>query len=88
MICSEQDLTDEQRELLSWTANSHQTHSLHSIKAICVLSHYPFGDTFDRWLSYLHVSGCKIFVYILEESRIIINGSLIPNEIAIGIERG
>lgn len=55
-FCSEDDLSDEQRELLSWTENSHQTHSLHSIKAICVLSHYPFGDTFDRWLSYLHVS--------------------------------
>lgn len=56
IVCSEDDLTDEQRELLSWTSNSHQTHSLHSIKAICVLSHYPFGDTFERWLTYLHVS--------------------------------
>ncbi|EDW26502.1 GL12947 [Drosophila persimilis] len=24
------------------------------IKAICLLSHHPFGDTFDKWLKYLH----------------------------------
>uniref|UniRef100_A0A1A9ZC55 UDENN domain-containing protein n=1 Tax=Glossina pallidipes TaxID=7398 RepID=A0A1A9ZC55_GLOPL len=47
-------LTDQQRELLGWNDEFAQKHSLHIIKAICLLSHYPFGDTFDKWLKYLH----------------------------------
>lgn len=53
---SESQLSDQQRELLSWNDEFAQKHSLHIIKSICLLSHYPFGDTFDKWLKYLHVS--------------------------------
>ncbi|XP_017852786.1 DENN domain-containing protein Crag isoform X4 [Drosophila busckii] len=47
-------LSDEQRELLGWNDEFAAQHSLHMIKAICLLSHHPFGDTFDKWLKYLH----------------------------------
>ncbi|XP_023300743.2 DENN domain-containing protein Crag isoform X2 [Lucilia cuprina] len=47
-------LTEQQCELLGWNEEFAQNHSLHIIKAICLLSHYPFGDTFDKWLKYLH----------------------------------
>lgn len=52
----ESALTEQQQELLSWNEEFAKQHSLHIIKSICLLSHYPFGDTFDRWLRYLHVS--------------------------------
>lgn len=42
-------------ELLDWTADSHETHSLHVNKAICILSPYPFGDTFEKWLQFLQI---------------------------------
>ncbi|XP_011179058.1 DENN domain-containing protein Crag isoform X2 [Zeugodacus cucurbitae] len=47
-------LNEKQRELLGWDEAFGKQHSLHIIKSICLLSHYPFGDTFDRWLRYLH----------------------------------
>ncbi|KRF94110.1 DENN domain-containing protein Crag isoform X2 [Drosophila mojavensis] len=47
-------LSAEQRELLGWDEEFAAQHSLHMIKAICLLSHHPFGDTFDKWLKYLH----------------------------------
>ncbi|KAH8291608.1 hypothetical protein KR018_006748 [Drosophila ironensis] len=47
-------LSAEQKELLGWDEEFAQQHSLHMIKAICLLSHHPFGDTFDKWLKYLH----------------------------------
>ncbi|XP_073833925.1 DENN domain-containing protein Crag isoform X2 [Musca autumnalis] len=50
----ESKLSDQQRELLGWNEDFAQKHSLHIIKAICLLSHHPFGDTFDKWLKYLH----------------------------------
>ncbi|XP_050331360.1 DENN domain-containing protein Crag isoform X2 [Bactrocera neohumeralis] len=50
----ESALNDKQRELLGWDEVFAKQHSLHIIKSICLLSHYPFGDTFDRWLRYLH----------------------------------
>ncbi|TMW39920.1 hypothetical protein DOY81_015000, partial [Sarcophaga bullata] len=50
----ESQLTEQQRELLGWDKEFAKHHSLHIIKAICLLSHYPFGDTFDNWLKYLH----------------------------------
>ncbi|XP_004529508.1 C-myc promoter-binding protein isoform X2 [Ceratitis capitata] len=50
----ESALTEQQQELLSWNEEFAKQHSLHIIKSICLLSHYPFGDTFDRWLRYLH----------------------------------
>lgn len=42
-------------ELLGWTADSHLSHSLHVNKAICILSPYPFGDTFEKWLQFLQI---------------------------------
>lgn len=54
--CSESQLSDQQCELLGWNEEFGENHSLHIIKSICLLSHYPFGDTFDKWLKYLHVS--------------------------------
>lgn len=59
ITCSESQLSAEQRELLGWNEEFAADHSLHMIKAICLLSHHPFGDTFDKWLKYLHVSGVK-----------------------------
>ncbi|XP_049310998.1 DENN domain-containing protein Crag isoform X2 [Bactrocera dorsalis] len=50
----ESALNEKQRELLGWDEVFAKQHSLHIIKSICLLSHYPFGDTFDRWLRYLH----------------------------------
>ncbi|XP_036319544.1 DENN domain-containing protein Crag isoform X3 [Rhagoletis pomonella] len=49
----ESELTAKQRELLCWDEAFAKHNSLHIIKSICLLSHYPFGDTFDRWLRYL-----------------------------------
>ncbi|KAL7744055.1 hypothetical protein ACLKA6_001279 [Drosophila palustris] len=50
----ESHLSPEQKELLGWSEEFGSQHSLHMIKAICLLSHHPFGDTFDKWLKYLH----------------------------------
>nr|CAA76938.1 CRAG protein [Drosophila melanogaster] len=50
----ESKLSAEQKELLGWDEEFGAQHSLHMIKAICLLSHHPFGDTFDKWLKYLH----------------------------------
>ncbi|XP_058115826.1 DENN domain-containing protein Crag [Anopheles ziemanni] len=50
----ENNLNDQQRELLEWTVDSHKTHSLHVNKSICLLSRWPFGDTFEKWLQFLH----------------------------------
>ncbi|BFG01693.1 DENN domain-containing protein Crag [Drosophila madeirensis] len=50
----ESQLSAEQREQLGWDEEFGAQHSLHMIKAICLLSHHPFGDTFDKWLKYLH----------------------------------
>ena len=62
---SESQLTEQQRELLGWNEEFAKHHSLHIIKAICLLSHYPFGDTFDNWLKYLHVSKINVTEYII-----------------------
>ncbi|XP_037938686.1 DENN domain-containing protein Crag isoform X2 [Teleopsis dalmanni] len=48
------NLNEQQRELLEWDDEFAKNHSLHINKAICILSHHPFGDTFDKWLKYLH----------------------------------
>ncbi|XP_055548391.1 DENN domain-containing protein Crag isoform X1 [Wyeomyia smithii] len=50
----ERQLNDQQRELLEWSPESHKTHSLHVNKSICLLSRWPFGDTFEKWLQFLH----------------------------------
>lgn len=49
------NLTEGQMELLDWTETSPSTHSLHVNKAICILSPYPFGDTFEKWLQFLQI---------------------------------
>ncbi|XP_063367869.1 DENN domain-containing protein Crag [Cydia amplana] len=47
-------LTESQMELLGWrTGISHTTHSVHVSKSICLLSRWPFSDTFERWLLYI-----------------------------------
>ncbi|XP_059061581.1 DENN domain-containing protein Crag isoform X2 [Achroia grisella] len=47
-------LTEQQAETLGWrTGVSHSTHSLHANKCICLLSRWPFSDTFERWLLYI-----------------------------------
>lgn len=46
-------LTDEQKRDLGWE-NIRTNHSIHSNKAICLLSQFPFGDTFEKWLRFLH----------------------------------
>lgn len=49
------NLSDAQRELLQITdKETDNTFSLHVNKSICLLSHYSFGDTFEKWLSFLH----------------------------------
>lgn len=40
--------------MLEWTDDMIETNSLHANKSICLLSQYPFGDTFEKWLLYLH----------------------------------
>lgn len=50
-------LTEAQMELLGWRVGvSHTTHSVHFSKSICLLSRWPFSDTFERWLLYILVS--------------------------------
>ncbi|XP_047996202.1 DENN domain-containing protein Crag isoform X3 [Leguminivora glycinivorella] len=47
-------LTESQMELLGWRSGiSHSTHSVHVSKSICLLSRWPFSDTFERWLLYI-----------------------------------
>ncbi|XP_048484617.1 DENN domain-containing protein Crag [Plutella xylostella] len=47
-------LDDHQMEELGWRRGvSHATHSLHVNKTICLLSRWPFSDTFERWLMYI-----------------------------------
>lgn len=48
------ELTETQMELLGWRANvSQNTHSVHVVKSVCLLSRWPFSDTFERWLLYI-----------------------------------
>lgn len=47
-------LTDEQIEQLQYDKDS--DYVLHVNKSICILSHWPFSDTFERWLLFLYVS--------------------------------
>ncbi|CAH2087462.1 unnamed protein product [Euphydryas editha] len=47
-------LTESQAEQLGWRVGaSHATHALHANKCICLLSRWPFSDTFERWLLYI-----------------------------------
>lgn len=53
---SDATLNQQQKDLLDWGTESPKTHSLHVNKSICILSRWPFGDTFEKWLQFLHVS--------------------------------
>lgn len=53
---SPSQLTEKQKEMLDWTDDSPVNCSLHVNKAICLLSHHPFGDTFEKWLRFIYVS--------------------------------
>lgn len=55
-VYSPSQLTDKQKELLDWSNESARNCSLHVNKAICLLSHHPFGDTFEKWLRFIYVS--------------------------------
>ncbi|KAJ8718534.1 hypothetical protein PYW08_002771 [Mythimna loreyi] len=47
-------LTEFQMEQLGWREGiSHSTHSVYAIKCICLLSRWPFSDTFEKWLLYI-----------------------------------
>ncbi|KAH8289587.1 hypothetical protein KR054_007452 [Drosophila jambulina] len=81
----ESQLSEEQKELLGWDEKFGSQHSLHMIKAICLLSHHPFGDTFDKWLKYLHVNSKLIFsvkkrskVLLVSTQRMVLYGVNIP----------
>lgn len=50
----EDNLTEEQCKLLDYRPG--EGYHLHANKSICVLSHWPFSDAFEKWLLYLYVS--------------------------------
>lgn len=52
-------LTDEQRQELKYDEESNFI--LNTNKSICVLSHWPFSDTFEQWLLFLYVSFVLLF---------------------------
>ncbi|XP_045538739.1 DENN domain-containing protein Crag [Papilio machaon] len=73
-----EQLSPWQQEQLGWRAGvSHISHSTHVIKCICLLSRWPFSDTFERWLLYildmswseepLHVPVERYITHLLEE---------------------
>nr|XP_027222010.1 uncharacterized protein LOC113814187 [Penaeus vannamei] len=47
-------LTDEQREALKLNEHFGRNNIVHTNKCICILSRWPFFDTFDKFLRYLH----------------------------------
>ncbi|XP_042231531.1 DENN domain-containing protein Crag-like isoform X7 [Homarus americanus] len=47
-------LTQEQRETLKLNEHFGRHNVVHTNKCICILSRWPFFDTFDRFLKYLH----------------------------------
>lgn len=49
----EDNLTEEQAKLLDYRPG--EGYHLHANKSICVLSHWPFSDAFEKWLLYLYV---------------------------------
>lgn len=48
--------------MLGWTDRMSETHTFHVSKSICLLSHYSFGETFERWLTFLQVSKAALVV--------------------------
>lgn len=49
----EEQLTDEQKEALGYESDGESR--LNVNKSICLLSHWPFSYTFDKWLHFLYV---------------------------------
>lgn len=47
-----ENITEEQKEQLGYTEDSDGL--LHVNKSICILSHWPFSEEFQYWLSYLY----------------------------------
>lgn len=59
---NERFLTEQQKEFFDWNNEAvRSSNSLHVNKSICILSNYPFGDTFEKWLAFLQVSQLFIF---------------------------
>lgn len=48
-------LDDQQKELIGWNTDISTNFSIHMNKSICLLSQFPFGDTFEKWLQFLHL---------------------------------
>jgi DENN domain-containing protein 4 len=59
---NERYLTEQQREFFDWdNPDVCNSNSLHVNKSICILSNYPFGDTFEKWLIYLQMmASCNL----------------------------
>lgn len=55
-------LTDQQKEFFEWdNPDINNSHSLHVNKSICILSNYPFGDSFERWLMFIQfMASCNL----------------------------
>ena len=52
---SDQTLSEQELQHLTFcTEEDKQTKSLHRIKSICILSRWPFFDTFEKFLLFLH----------------------------------
>ncbi|XP_042860730.1 DENN domain-containing protein Crag-like isoform X11 [Penaeus japonicus] len=47
-------LTEEQKEALKLNEHFGRNNVVHTSKCICILSRWPFFDTFDKFLRYLH----------------------------------
>lgn len=53
---NERYLTDQQKEFFEWdNPDVRGSNSLHVNKSICILSNYPFGDTFEKWLMFVQM---------------------------------
>lgn len=65
------DLTEEQKAMLGWTDRMSETHTFHVSKSICLLSHYSFGETFERWLTFLQVSKAARILSIIGSGGVI-----------------
>ncbi|CRL08126.1 CLUMA_CG020952, isoform A [Clunio marinus] len=49
-------LTEQQKEFFEWNnPEICNSYSLHVNKSICILSNYPFGDSFEKWLTFVHM---------------------------------
>lgn len=72
------NLTAEEKQTLNYDEESNST--LNTNKSICLLSHWPFSDTFERWLQFLFVSRFVMHIKRLKVELKITEGYP-PNEI-------